>query len=176
MTSVVLALLVGGLFASGAYLILRRGQIKLILGIGLLSHGVNLLLFGSGPLTRAAPPIFADKENYVQELATTTFADPLPQALILTAIVISFGITAFLVVLVSRRDSLTGSDIVPGELTHYVNATDPFAATEAMASVLPDAADDYDILQFELDEVYDRRLPDTPFHEESEVQDGGDRP
>jgi multicomponent Na+:H+ antiporter subunit C len=168
MTSVILALLVGGLFASGAYLILRRGQIKLILGMGLLSHGVNLLLFGSGSLTRAAPPIFSDKGNYLQELATANFADPLPQALILTAIVISFGITAFLVVLVSRRDSLTGSDIVPGELAQYVNAADPFASTEARASLLHDAADDYDILQFELDEVYDRRVQDAPFHEEPE--------
>jgi multicomponent Na+:H+ antiporter subunit C len=162
MTSLVLAILVGGLFAAGVYLILMRGQIKLILGMGLLSHGVNLLLFGSGELTRGAAPIFSDKEAYAQELATKTFADPLPQALILTAIVISFGVTAFLVVLVNRRDSLTGSDIVPGELAQYVNAVDPFASA---AEMLSEASDDYDILQFELDEVYDRHVPDAPYHE-----------
>ena len=60
-------------------------------------------------------------------LATQTFADPLPQALILTAIVISFGVTAFIVVLVSRRDALTGSDLAPGELAAVLNTADPFA-------------------------------------------------
>lgn len=162
MTSLVLAILVGGLFAAGVYLILMRGQIKLILGMGLLSHGVNLLLFGSGELTRGAAPIFSDKQAFAQELVSKTFADPLPQALILTAIVISFGVTAFLVVLVNRRDSLTGSDIVPGELAQYVNAADPFGSA---TQVLDAASDDYDILQFELDEVYDRRVPDAPYHE-----------
>jgi hypothetical protein len=86
-------------------------------------------------------------------------ADPLPQALILTAIVISFGVTAFLVVLISRRDALTGADILPGELADYVNAADPLAPEKAQ-DLLSDASDDYDILQFELDELYDRsRFP-----------------
>ncbi|MGL4648454.1 MAG: sodium:proton antiporter, partial [Caldilineaceae bacterium] len=126
MTVIVLAILVGALFATGTSLVMARGQVRLILGLALLSHGVNLLLFGSGVLTRGAAPIFADKENYALELAERTFADPLPQALILTAIVISFGITAFLVVLVSRRDAFTGADVVPGELARYVSAADPF--------------------------------------------------
>ena len=51
MIILLLALAVGSLFASGTYLIMRRGQIKLILGLALLSHGVNLLIFGSGRLT-----------------------------------------------------------------------------------------------------------------------------
>lgn len=166
MTPLMLAVLVGALFATGSYMILLRGQIKLVLGMGLLSHGVNLLLFGSGALTRGAPPIFADKANYAQELATAHFADPLPQALILTAIVISFGVTAFLVVLISRRDAMTGSDIVPGELAPYVNAADPFAAgRESRERLLSDALDDYDILQFEFDEAYDRRVKEAPYHE-----------
>jgi multicomponent Na+:H+ antiporter subunit C len=166
MTVIILALLVGSLFATGTMLVMARGQVRLILGLGLLTHGVNLLLFGSGVLTRGAAPIFTDKENYAAELATRTFADPLPQALILTAIVISFGITAFLVVLVSRRDTFTGSDLVPGELARYVNAEDPFVTLdtgENMAETLrtdflSEASDDYDILQFELDELYEQRI------------------
>lgn len=162
MTTIVLALLVATLLGTGSYMVMRRGQIKLILGLALLSHGVNLMLFGSGVLQRGATPIFKDKEHFAQELATRALADPLPQALILTAIVISFGLTAFIVVLVSRRDALTGSDVVPGELARYVNAQDPFYTatggdiTEALFS---DASDDYDILQFELDEIYDLKEP-----------------
>ncbi|MEZ4613511.1 MAG: Na+/H+ antiporter subunit C [Caldilineaceae bacterium] len=108
LTALMLALVVGCLMGTGTYLILRRGQIRLILGLGLFSHAINLLLFGTGPLTRGQPPVIADKANYLDSVAQ--MADPLPQALILTAIVISFGMTAFIVVLVSRRDALTGSD------------------------------------------------------------------
>ena len=158
MTMLLLALLVGVLFATGTWLVLARGQVKLVLGLSLITYAVNLLLFGSGEVRRGVAPIFADKGNYLAELATSRFADPLPQALILTAIVISFGVTALLVVLVSRRDALTGSDVVPGELARYVNAQDPFAS-EAATGLFSEASDDYDILQFELDETYDRLLP-----------------
>lgn len=158
MTMLLLAILVGALFACGTLLVLDRGQVKLVLGLGLLTYAVNLLLFGSGEVTRGASPIFHDKEGYAAELASNAFADPLPQALILTAIVISFGVTALLVVLVSRRDALTGSDVVPGELARYINAQDPFAA-QAAGEFFSEASDDYDILQFELDEAYDRQLP-----------------
>jgi multicomponent Na+:H+ antiporter subunit C len=165
MTVIVLAILVGSLFAAGTSLVMARGQVRLILGLGLLSHGVNLLLFGTGNLLRGAPPIFYSKETFAQELTERTLADPLPQALILTAIVISFGITAFLVVLVSRRDALTGSDLVPGELARFVNAEDPFQAGDTGAMVetlrqeiLSEASDDYDILQFELDDVYEQQI------------------
>jgi multicomponent Na+:H+ antiporter subunit C len=162
MTTIVLALLVAVLLATGSYMVMRRGQIKLILGIALLAHGVNLMLFGSGVLLRGATPIFKDKENYSIELISRPFADPLPQALILTAIVISFGLTAFIVVLVSRRDALTGSDVVPGALSRYVNAQDPFftaSGEDITELLLSDASDDYDILQFELDELYDLNEP-----------------
>ena len=161
MTAVMLAVLVGVLFTTGAMLILQRGQIKLILGLGLLSHGVNLALFGTSKLTRGAPAIIPHEGDLETILATQTFADPLPQALILTAIVISFGVTAFIVALVSRRDALTGSDFAPGELAAILNTADPFGAPLAgvdqpTGSLLPDAADDYDLLQYEMDEVYDR--------------------
>jgi len=145
----ILALTVGILFACGAYLIMRRGQIKLILGLGLLSHGVNLLLFGSGKLSRGAPPIFADKANFLAELAAGSIADPLPQALILTAIVISFGITAFVVVLVNRRHTITNSDVVQGELVPLLQEGDPFGPGRVTES-------GFDWLAYEVDEVYER--------------------
>ncbi|MCL4836095.1 MAG: Na+/H+ antiporter subunit C, partial [Caldilineaceae bacterium] len=149
MTQLVLALAVGILFACGAYLVMRRGQIKLILGLGLLSHGVNLLLFGSGKLTLGEPPIFTDKENYLVQLAQGGLADPLPQALILTAIVISFGITAFVIVLVNRRHTITNSDLVQGELVRLLLEGDPFA-TDLQEN------NSYDWLAYEVDEVYER--------------------
>lgn len=157
MTVFMLALLVGVLFACGAYMITLRGQIKLVLGLGLITHAVNLALFGTGRLTRGAPPITGEGAAAAAMLPGQ-YADPLPQALILTAIVISFGVTAFIVVLIYRRDELTGSDLAPGELATVINTTDPFAAFDPRAA-LPEAADDYDILQYELDEIYDH--PET---------------
>jgi multisubunit Na+/H+ antiporter MnhC subunit len=154
-TVLMLAVLVGVLFACGTLLILQRGQIKVVLGLAMYTHAVNLTLFGSGTLTHGAPAIIPHEGDLAEVLATQTFADPLPQALILTAIVISFGVTAFLVVLVSRRDAFTGSDLAPGELAAVLSSADPFVqATGAFA--YHEAADDYDIFQYEFDEVYDR--------------------
>lgn len=168
MISIVLAITVGVLFATGTYMILRRGQIKLILGLGLLSHGVNLLLFGSGKLVRGVPPIFLDKEHYLEELLNPNIAkpDPLPQALILTAIVISFGITAFVIVLVNRRHTITNTDVVQGELTSLLRENDPFEQPADRVSTANMAVKDsgYDWLAYELDEVYDQEgiLPSWP--------------
>jgi multisubunit Na+/H+ antiporter MnhC subunit len=171
LTSLMLALVVGCLMATGSYLILRRGQIRLILGLGLFSHAINLLLFGTGPLTRGRPPVIADKYDYLGSVQQ--MADPLPQALILTAIVISFGMTAFIVVLVSRRDALTGGDVLPGEMAPFLNTQDPFAHAELVAQHLVESADeDYDVLHYELDEVYDQSAVSLPFHEnESSLDD-----
>ena len=163
MTALLLALLVGALFACGALLLLQRGQIKVVLGLAMFTHAINLTLFGAGALTHGAPPILPHEGDLLQLLAARTFADPLPQALILTAIVISFGVTAFLVVLVSRRDAITGGDLAPGELAQVLSSADPFmvrpGAGSQGAQVSPYAhehADDYDIFQYEFDEVYDR--------------------
>ena len=93
-------------------------------------------------------------------------ADPLPQALVLTAIVISFGITAFIVVLVNRRDQMTGSDVLPGDLARILNTDDPFGPTGI--DRLQETDEDYDLLQYELDEVYDQPDVTLPFHEEEE--------
>lgn len=169
LTSLMLALVVGCLMATGTYLILRRGQIRLILGLGLFSHAINLLLFSTGGLTRGHPPVIADKSDFLDGLAQ--MADPLPQALILTAIVISFGMTAFIVVLVSRRDALTGSDVLPGEMVTFLNTSDPFETGEAVGQQLMAGADeDYDVLQYELDEVYDQPEVVLPFHENGDSQ------
>lgn len=157
MIALLLALAVGTLFATGTYMIMRRGQIKLILGLGLLSHGVNLLLFGSGRLTLGRPPIFLDKKKYAEVLAQTALADPLPQALILTAIVISFGITAFVIVLVNRRHTIAATDVIHGELAPLIREGDPFDFSESPEDENTLAAAEYDWLAYELDEVYNRK-------------------
>lgn len=101
-----LAFVIGGLYAAAVYLMLRRSLVKLVIGLVLLSHGANLLIFTTGGLTRARAPIVAEGDT----LPAAPFADPLPQALILTAIVISFGVTAFAVVLLQRAYRAVGSD------------------------------------------------------------------
>ncbi len=93
-----LALVVGVLYAGGLYMIMRRSIVKLIIGLGLLGHAANLLIFTVGRVTRGLPPVIAHEETEL----LGTFADPLPQALILTAIVIGFGVQAFATVLVKR--------------------------------------------------------------------------
>jgi len=90
----VMAIVIGILFMAAVYLILSRSILKIILGTGLLSHGAHLLLLTMGGLGGTSPPVVAD--------GVTDYADPLPQALILTAIVISFGVTAFFLVLAYR--------------------------------------------------------------------------
>lgn len=157
MITIVLALTVGLLFTCGIYMILRREQIKMLLGLGLLSHGVNLMLFGTGALIPGSPPLFIDKENYLVELAQGPTADPLPQALILTAIVISFGITAFMIVLVSRRHTIANTDLVHGELAPLLMENDPFEDSQSLSNSDRSAVD-YDWLAYEVDEVYDRAI------------------
>ncbi len=88
----------GALFSAGIYLILRRNLVRLIIGVSLLTTAVNLLLFTMGRLTPGRPPLIAADAL----LPVSPFANPLPQALILTAIVIGFGLLAFTLVLVYR--------------------------------------------------------------------------
>ena len=101
-----LAVTTGSLYAMGVYMMLRRSMVKLIFGLVLLGQATNLLIFTAAGLTRANPPIIADEADRI----TTVAADPLPQALILTAIVISFGILAFALVLMRRAHAVTGVD------------------------------------------------------------------
>ncbi len=82
---------IGILTAGGIYLLLRLRTFPVIMGVSLLTYAVNIFLFSSGRLTVGAPPILND--------SATLYADPLPQALVLTAIVISFGMTAVIVMM-----------------------------------------------------------------------------
>jgi multicomponent Na+:H+ antiporter subunit C len=102
---ILLAFLIGGLYAAGLYLMLGRSIGKLIVGLVLISQAANLLIFTAGRLTRAHAPILA--EGGVQD--PSALADPIPQALILTAIVIGFGVLAFALVLVHRTFQTVGT-------------------------------------------------------------------
>ncbi len=101
-----LAIVVGCLYAAGVYMMLRRSLFKLILGLVLLSHGANLLIFTVGGLTRGRPPIIP--AGTVAPAVSS--ADPLPQSLILTAIVIGFAVLAFSLALFHRGYQTFGSD------------------------------------------------------------------
>jgi multicomponent Na+:H+ antiporter subunit C len=102
----ILAITAGVLYGTGLYMLLRRRLAQLIIGLGLLSNGTNLLIFTAGGLKRARPPLVPEG---AQEL-TQPFADPVPQALVLTAIVIGFGVLAFSLVLAHRMHTTTGTD------------------------------------------------------------------
>src|SRR4051812_48129993 len=105
-----LAIGIGALTASGVWLILRPRTFQVIVGLSLLSYAVNLFIIAMGRLRTGAAPILAAREM----TDPAYFADPVPQALVLTAIVISFATTAlFLVVLLASR-GLTGTDHVDG--------------------------------------------------------------
>ena len=89
---ILLALASGVLYAAGIYLMLRRRLAQLIIGLGLLSNGTNLLIFTAGGLTRARPPVVPEGAAAL----VPPYADPVPQALVLTAIVIGFGLAGLL--------------------------------------------------------------------------------
>lgn len=102
---VILAIVSGVLFAASFYLLMRRNLLRFVIGLIILGNAVNLLIFTMGRLTRDNPPVIPEG----QELPTTPYANPLPQALILTAIVISFGLLVFALVLVFRNYLTTGT-------------------------------------------------------------------
>lgn len=106
--------LIGLLYGSGIYLMLRRSMVKLLIGLLLLGNGANLLIFLLGDLTKGRPPVIPADSNIFLEV----YADPIPQSLILTAIVISFGLQSFAIVLLKRVFLLTGSDNLDDLNTH----------------------------------------------------------
>lgn len=95
---------IGFLFMAAVYLMLSKSLIRIIIGTGLLSHGAHLLLLTMGGLGGNSPPVVADG------VKISDYADPLPQALILTAIVISFAVTSFFLVLAYRSYQELGTD------------------------------------------------------------------
>lgn len=101
-----LVVLVGILYSAGIYLMFRRSMVKLLLGLMMLGNGANILIFLMGELTKGKAPIIDEEHTHFFD----AYADPVPQALILTAIVISFGLTAFAIVLLNKVYSTTGTD------------------------------------------------------------------
>jgi len=97
---------IGALYSIGIYLMLQRSLAQLIIGLAILTNAVNLLIFTVAGISRGASPIIGEGQTSL----TGVFADPVAQALILTAIVIGFGVLAFGLVLVLRAYKQTGSD------------------------------------------------------------------
>ena len=97
---------IGVLTAAGVWLLLRARTFPVMLGLTLLSYAVNLFIFSMGRLAINAPPVIRD--------GVERYSDPLPQALVLTAIVIAFGMTALLIALSVRMGYDTGTDHVDG--------------------------------------------------------------
>lgn len=95
----IISVVCGALLAASFYLLMRRNLLRFVIGLIILGNGVNLLIFTMGRLTRAKPPVIPEG----QKVLAGGYANPLPQALILTAIVISFGLLAFTLVLVYRN-------------------------------------------------------------------------
>lgn len=101
---IIMSVAIGFLFMAAVYLMLSKSLIRIIIGTGLLSHGAHLLLLTMGGLGGNSPPVVADG------VEISDYADPLPQALILTAIVISFAVTSFFLVLAYRSYQELGTD------------------------------------------------------------------
>ncbi|TKC14764.1 Na(+)/H(+) antiporter subunit C [Robertmurraya kyonggiensis] len=97
-----MCLLVGVLFSIGTYLILTKSLLRIILGTSIIGHGVNLLIITMGGLKKGGPPLLG--------LKNLTYTDSLPQALLLTAIVINFATTALFLVLSYRAYIVLGTD------------------------------------------------------------------
>ncbi|RLE26281.1 MAG: sodium:proton antiporter [Actinobacteria bacterium] len=106
--SVLLAFGTAVLFATGTWLLLQRRLSRIIIGIGLIGHGSNILLLTSGGPGGAAP--------IIGSAPAAEFADPLPQALALTSIVITFGVMAFLLALGYRSWRITHDDVVEDDV------------------------------------------------------------
>ena len=105
--SILLAFAAAALFGIGTYLLMQRKLSRIIIGIGLMSHGANILLITAG--RRGLPALIGSGDE-------SEFSDPLPQALTLTAIVITFGVTAFLLALAYRSWLLTSDDEVEHDI------------------------------------------------------------
>lgn len=122
-----LVVLIGVLFATGTYLMMHRTLTRIILGVGVMGNGVNLLIIATGGPS-GSPPV-------IGELGT--FADPVPQALVLTAIVIGFALQAFLLSLAWRNWTLDGNDEVEDDLSDRLLARRDAAESEAVPEVAP---------------------------------------
>ena len=151
--SVVMAGLAAALFAIGTYLLMQRKLSRIIVGLGLLSHGANVLFVNSG--RRGIPALIGSGDP-------DDFADPVPQALVLTAIVISFGTTALLLALAYRSWLLTSDDEVADDVEdRMVGASDYRDVEVADETLLIDEA--------EAHEFGERTEPPPPRNSDAEV-------
>ncbi len=107
-----LAIGIGAMVAGGIWLILRARAFDVVLGLTLLSYAVNVMLFSMGRLRAAAAPLV---EKTVENPSLTQYTDPLPQALVLTAIVIGLAMTALLVAVALKAYTDGGSDHIDGD-------------------------------------------------------------
>ncbi|MCH8546431.1 MAG: Na+/H+ antiporter subunit C [Cryomorphaceae bacterium] len=110
---ILLAMTIGLLYAAGIFLILRRSMVRLIIGLILLGNGANLLIFLLGRISKGKPPIIPEESKVFLD----AYADPIPQALILTAIVISFGLQAYAIILVKRAYRVVKTDDIEEMIT-----------------------------------------------------------
>lgn len=131
--TVLLAATAGLLFAIGTYLVIQRKLSRIIIGIGLMTHGANVLFLMSG--RRGVPPLVGSGD-------AEQFSDPLPQAMSLTAIVISFGVTAFLLALAYRSWILTDDDEVEDDVTDRLISTGGGFEDEELTDAVSDEDDD----------------------------------
>lgn len=129
-----LAVTVGALFAIGTYLLLQRTLTRVVIGLALMGHGANLLLLLAGGRAGDAPFV-------TDEGPPAAAADPLPQALALTAIVITFGVTAFLLALAYRSWQLTHDDRVEDDFADRVIASGGFSDQEVADEAAPEDPD-----------------------------------
>jgi multicomponent Na+:H+ antiporter subunit C len=102
--TLLLAVVVGVIFGCGLYLMMRRTMVQLLIGLAMIGNGANLLIFMSAGMTRGRPPLVPDGA----EAPVVSPADPVAQALILTAIVISFGVIAFTLALTHKTFDAAG--------------------------------------------------------------------
>lgn len=126
---------IGVLVFAAVYLLLRARSFDVILGLTLLSYAANLLIFASGRLTVGKPPVL--REGLPASL--DNYTDPLPQALVLTAIVISFAMTAVMIVLAMRSRADNDSDHVDAGDVPAASAEAPVADHVATGDAEPDA-------------------------------------
>ncbi len=162
--SVLLAFTAAVLFGIGTWLLLQRRLTRIIVGIGLIGHGTNILLITAGG-EEGLPPLIGKGDP-------TDFSDPLPQALALTAIVITFGVTAFLLALAYRSWQLTHDDVVADDVEDRLVATrrridrDVSDAELADLAHAADSADDDD----------EPGIDEDPIHPDGAGDDDGEAP
>lgn len=135
-TNITLLIVMGVLFAVGIYLLLERSLTRVLLGIVLLGNGVNLLLLSTGGLRGKAP-------LYDPATGAAEYSDPLPQALILTAIVITFAVTAFMLGIIYRSWVISRVDVVADDAEDLrVSQQSPFDFEED--SPIPEDTTEFD--------------------------------